>query len=157
MVENLRGTGGKIMLRYNAWHTPEGQESLQYYQPEWKDPDAELIKKAGHYGGDFCVIREFLKCIREDTDPIFDVYFATRTASVAILAHRSELQHGVPFDLPDFRKQQHRAQWREDTLSPFCYSDGREPTMPCTTLQGYQPSCQQVDNFNKVLHEITGR
>lgn len=154
MVENLRGTGGKIMLRYDAWQSPEGVEPLKYYQPEWDDPDAELIKQAGHYGGDFCVIREFLKCIREDTEPLFDVYFATRTASVAILGHRSELEYGVPYDLPDFRKAEDRDRWREDELSPFYYSDGREPTMPCTTAPDFAPSQRQLDNFNNILRAI---
>ena len=64
---------------------------------------AELIRKAGHGGGDFFVIRKFFECVRNQTMPDFDIYFATRLASVAILAHRSLLENGVPYDIPDFR------------------------------------------------------
>ena len=52
MVEKVRHSGGKIMLRYNEWDMPEGvTEWAQYYMPELQDKDAELIRKAGHGGG----------------------------------------------------------------------------------------------------------
>lgn len=152
MIENVRGTGGKVMLRYNDWQIPADKEQTNYYAPEWNDKDAELIKNAGHGGGDFCIIREFLTCIREDKKPTFDVYFATRTASVAILGHRSMLEFGVPYDIPDFSKKEDRDKYRDDTLSPFHYSDGREPTMPCCSRPDFKPSEQQVENFVKILN-----
>ena len=151
MMENVRGTFGKVMLRYNEWQIPEGKQAVNFYAPEWDDPDVELIKSAGHGGGDFCVIREFLNCIREDRKPVFDVYFATRAASVAILGHRSMMEFGVPYDIPDFSKPEDRDRWRNDTLSPFHYSDGRTPTMPCCSRPDFAPSQQQIDNFNKIL------
>ena len=152
MIENVRGTGGKVMLRYNEWEVPEGKEKENFYAPEWEDKDAELIKKAGHGGGDFCIIREFLNCIREDKAPTFDVYFATRMASFSILGHRSQMELGVPYDIPDFSKKEHRDKYRNDTLSPFHYSDGREPTIPCCTRPDFKPSDEQVENFLKILN-----
>ena len=53
------------MLRYNEWEKPENAEEINFYQPELIDKDAELIKKAGHGGGDFFVMREFLNAIRK--------------------------------------------------------------------------------------------
>ena len=153
MIENVRGLDGKIMLRYNSWQVPEGKEQNSFYMPEWDDKDAELIKKAGHGGGDFCIIREFFNCITQDKKPTFDVYFATRLASVAILSHRSMLEYGVPYDIPDFSKQADRDKWRDDTLSPFYYSDGREPTMPCCSHPDYKPSQQQIDNVTELLNQ----
>ena len=86
-AENRRGDNDRVTVRYDEWATPEGQSSYQNYAPSWNDPDEELIKKATHGGGDFLVIREFFDAIRENRQPIFDVYFATTMASVGILAH----------------------------------------------------------------------
>ena len=146
-IENVRGSGGKIMLRYNSWDKPEGMETTNFYKPEWTGPDAELIKKAGHDGGDFCVIREFFQCITEGKPSPFDAYFATRMASVGILGHRSLLERGVPYDIPDFHLEADRDQYRNDEISPFYYSDGREPTCPCCSHPDYRPSQQQEENF----------
>ena len=140
MVENVRGTGGKIMLRYNGWQVPEGQEKDRIYKPEWEGDSAELIKKSGHGGGDFWVAKVFLDCIRENKQPAFDVYFSTRMSSVAILAHRSMLEFGVPYDIPDFRKKEDRDKYRDDYSSPFWYSDGRAPTIPCCSHPDYAPT-----------------
>ena len=152
MVENVRGTGGKVMLRYNEWEIPEGKEKVNFYAPEWNDKDEELIKIAGHGGGDFCIIREFLRCITEDKEPLFDVYFATRMASVAILGHRSQLELGMPYDIPDFSKKEDRDKYRDDNLTPFYYSDGREPSMPCCSKPDYKPSDKQIENFLRILN-----
>ncbi len=132
-VENVRGTGGRIMLRYNKWNVPEGREEINFYMPEWNDPQEALIEKAGHGGGDFLIVREFLRCVREGERPEFDVYFATRMASVAILAHRSILGGGVPLDVPDFRREEDRRRWENDRDTPFYGSDGSVPTLPCSS------------------------
>ena len=101
-VENVKGTDNFINLNFNSWEVPEGREQHNFYQAQWQDKDAELIKQAGHGGGDFCVARKFLECVRTNTPPEMDVYFATRLASVAILSHRSLLEGGMPYDIPDF-------------------------------------------------------
>jgi len=132
-VENVRGTGGKVMLSYNKWNVPEGMEEHNFYMPEWHDPQEDLISKAGHGGGDFIIIREFFECIRENKKPEFDEYFATNMASVAILAHRSILNGGVAYDVPDFRKEEDRVKFENDRETPFYGSDGSEPTIPCSS------------------------
>ncbi|MBQ1956022.1 MAG: hypothetical protein II350_09845, partial [Clostridia bacterium] len=73
----------------------------------------------------------FFECIRENKEPTFDVYFATTCASVGILAHRSLLERGTPIDIPDFRKEEDRAKYENDRLSPFYGADGSEPTIAC--------------------------
>jgi hypothetical protein len=132
-VENVRGTGGKIMLRYNKWNIPEGMEANNFYMPEWNDPQEKLIEQSGHGGGDFIIVREFLNCIRENRRPEFDEYFATNMASVAILAHRSILEGGKPFDVPDFRREEDRIHYENDRETPFYGSDGSTPTIPCSS------------------------
>lgn len=132
-VENVRGTGGKIMLSYNKWNVPEGMEEHNFYMPEWHDEQENLIAKAGHGGGDFIIIREFFECIRENKKPEFDEYFATNMASVAILAHRSILNGGVAYDVPDFRREEDRVKYENDRETPFYGSDGSDPTIPCSS------------------------
>ena len=153
-IENLRGTDGRIMLRYNDWALPEGAQTINEYTPQWTGEDADLIQLSGHGGGDFCVIRAFCNAIRENKPHPFDVYFSTRLASVAILGGRSMLEFGVPYDIPDFRKKEDRDKFRNDTLSPFYYSDGREPTMPCCSKQDFRPSDQQIENFTTRANEL---
>jgi hypothetical protein len=50
-------------------------------------------------------------------------------ASVAILGHRSLLENGTPYDIPDFHNEEDRKKYENDTLSPFYHSDGREPSI----------------------------
>lgn len=150
-IENIRGTDGKIMLRYNEWDTPDGMEETNFYMPEFDDKDAELIKKAGHGGGDFIVAKEFLNCIRENKKHPFDVYFATTMASVAILGHRSVLNGGMPYDIPDFSKEEDRVKYENDTETPFWGVDGSAPTIPCCSNPDYRPSELQKKNFRDVL------
>ena len=148
-IENLRGMGEQVMLRYNKWEVPEGTPTEQLYEPGWNDRDEELIEKTGHGGGDFLVVREFIECVRDGKKPCFDVYFATTMASVAILAHRSVLADGKPFDVPDFRLEEDRRAWENDTDSPFWYTDGKAPTIPCCSITDYEPTETQLRLFRE--------
>ena len=153
-VENIRGSS-EILLNYNSWEKPEGAETSSRYTPEWHDKDVELIKKSGHGGADFFVLRHFFDCIRENKQPkYFDVYDATMMASVAILAHRSMLEYGVPYDIPDFRKEEDRVKWENDFLSPFYYTDGREPTLPCSTVADNRHTPEAMAEYQAYLDTI---
>ncbi len=152
-IENLRGMGERVMLRYNAWEKPEDADEVKCYEPEWGDKDRELIEKTGHGGGDFLIVREFIDCIKEGRKPDFDVYFATVMASVAILAHRSVLEGGKVFDVPDFRREEDRVLWENDTLSPFWYTDGRAPTLPACSDPDFAPTEKQMKLFHTLVME----
>lgn len=137
-IENLRDGSGRVLLNYDHWNIPEGvSEERSCYEPVLDDKDFALAQKAGHGGGDFFVIREFLNCIREDRRPVFDVYFATTMASVAILGHRSMMEKGNPYDIPDLRLNKDREKFRHDTLTPFYGTDGSEPSIPCSANSFY--------------------
>ncbi len=151
-IENIRGMGEKIMLRYNDWQIPEGMQEINCYDPEQNPEDAELAKNAGHGGGDFFVAREFLECIRMGKKPPFDVYFATTMASVAILAHRSILGGNQPYDVPDFHKEEDRVKFENDTLCPIPLSDGTEPNIPCNS-RPCTPSDLQIKNYRKAIEK----
>ena len=152
-IENVRGEQ-KILLRYDKWNIPEGGVASSTYMPEWNDKDAKLIEKAGHGGGDFCVIREFLSCIRENRQPMFDVHFATTMASVGILGHRSMLEKGVPYDIPDFHKEEDRAKYENDTLSPFWGTDGGAPTIRATSHPEFQITQEEMDAYDRKMAKI---
>lgn len=154
-IENLRGMDGQVMLRYNKWETPEGEERKQLYMPEWNDKDEELIKQSGHDGADFITARIFLESVSQGKQPPhpFDVYSATCMSSVAMLAHRSVLEGGKTYDVPDFRKEEDRLLYENDNLSPFYGEDGSEPTLPCCSHPDYKPTDKQMELYLKELEK----
>ena len=152
-IENLRGMDGQVMLRYNHWSVPEGKEENNLYEPSWNDSDEELIENAGHGGGDFIVARMFLDCLREGRQPEhpYDIYSAVAMSSVAILGHRSVLNGGQPYDIPDFRLEECRKQYENDKETPFHGTDGSKPTIPCCSVIDYTPSEEQINNYREAI------
>ena len=152
-VENVRGMEEKIMLRYSPWKTPEGQESTKLYTPAWQaDIHPEAVKSSGHAGGDYVISRIFVECLKEKKTPPFpfDVHSAVAMSSVAILAHRSMLEGGMPYDIPDFHSEEERAKWECDTLSPFPKEDGTVD-LPCCSHPDYAPTEEQIAKFLELL------
>ena len=151
-VENLRGTD-KIMLRYNRWDIPKGYEAINSYVPEWNDKDESIIKKSGHGGADYLTARMFTECIRNNKQPEhpFNVYSAVNMSSVAILAHRSMLEGGKPYDIPDFKSEESRKAYESDRLTPFYGSDGAKPNIPCCSKTDYTPGDKQLEEYRKLF------
>ena len=142
-----------MLLNYDSWSVPKGREVHNLYKPEWPEETRALIERSGHGGGDFFVIKEFFDCIRENRRPEFDVYFATTTASVAILGHRSMLENGVPYDSPDFRNEDDRAKYENDKLSPFYNTlDGSEPTIPQTNFPEYNMTTEKMAEYDRKIN-----
>lgn len=152
-AENLRDNSGRVLLRYNDWQVPKGKSTAEIYLPEWNDRDEALIKMAGHGGGDYLMFREFFNCIREGRRPFFDVYRATVMSSVAILSHRSLLERGVPYDIPDFHRTEDLERYENDTLSPFWGEDGSAPTLPCCSRPDFVPDPAVVEAYHAVLRK----
>jgi len=146
-IENLRGMGDKVMLRYNAWQIPQGKKEVNLYKPKWSTADRKSARAAGHGGGDYFVVRYFFESIRDGKPPVFDYRFATALSAVAILAHRSILNGSAPFDIPDFGREEDCAKYENDTLSPFYYSDGTAPSIPCCSDENYLPTCEQLNSY----------
>ena len=154
-IENIRGMGEKIMLRYNEWSIPEGKEEVNLYDPEWNDKDEAFIKESGHGGGDYIVARMFLECLSEHKEPEFpyDIMSSVNMSSVAILAHRSVLNGGIPYDIPDFNKEDVRKEFENDRETPFYYTDGRKPTIPCCSKTDYKPTDEQISAYLEFISE----
>lgn len=153
-IENVRGMGNKIMLRYNSWEKPEDMEEVNLYDPAWNDKDEEIIKVSGHGGADYLTVRHFVECIKEGKQPEFpfDIHSAVAMSSVAILAHRSILEGGKTYDIPDFHKEEWRKKYENDRLTPFFLSDGTKPSLPCcTTDPNYKPTEEQLAKNKELL------
>ena len=99
----------------------------------------------------------FLECIKEGRQPEhpFDIYSATVMSSVAILGHRSVMNGGVPYDIPDFRKEEDRVKFENDRLSPFI-GEGGEPSYPCCSRPDYRVNPKQFDLYLKDLERLFG-
>ena len=154
-IENLRGMDDKVMLRYSEWAIPEGMEAVNLYEPSWNDPDEDFINQSGHGGGDYIVARMFLDCIKENRQPEhpYDIYSAVAMSSVAILAHRSILNNGQTYDIPDFHLEECRKEYENDRQTPFYYTDGRTPNIPCTSKTDYRPLQEQIDAYIEALKD----
>ena len=153
-IENIRGEDDQIMLRFNSCDQPEGMKHVNKYTPEWNIEDKDLAEKAGHGGGDFFTVKVFLDCIKENKQPMFDVYFATTLSAVAILAHKSALEYGMPYDVPNFRLEEDRVKWENNFDTPMWGSDGTPPTIPNTELAEYVPSEESMAEYDAAIAAI---
>lgn len=153
-IENLRGMGSKIMLRYNSWSKPEGAEEVSMYDPQWNDPDEDTINKSGHGGSDYITARMFLECIRDGKQPEhpFDIHSAVAMSSTAILAHRSVLNGGKTYEIPDFHTEEARRQYENDRHTTY-YSDGVTPDLPCCSHPDYAPTDEQMRLYLELFNE----
>lgn len=153
-IKNLRGMGDKIMLRYNAWSIPEGMQEVNLYDPEWNDKDEDFINQSGHGGGDYIAARMFIECIRENRQPEhpYDIHSAVAMSSAAILAHRSILNGGAIYDIPDFHSEECRKEYENDRLTPFVGSDGSKPSLPCCSVSDYSPTEEQIRKMDELLN-----
>ncbi len=154
-IENLRDNSERILLKYNPWEMPQGAKECEIYSPCWNDKDEELIKTSGHGGADFITARMFLEAIEENRQPEhpFDIYSAICMSSVAILSHRSMLEGGMPYDIPDFRNENDRKKFENDDLSPFV-SDNKSPAaLPCCSVTDFAPTDEQKKLFEKMVVE----
>lgn len=92
----------------NADGSAEGWEPISKYREEFEHPlwreHGHVAEKAGHGGGDFFVLREFVESIREGRPPLFDVYDVVTWSSITPLSALSIAQGNVPVEVPNFKK-----------------------------------------------------
>ena len=79
--------------------------------------------------------------------------FMNHPMDAVFLAHRSLLEEGVPYDIPDFRKEEDRIQWENDRETPFYDSFGGEPTLSCSSDPSYHPTEKQMNAYKKLLED----
>jgi predicted dehydrogenase len=105
--EAPRGFGDSPKVWLKDYHDELKWHSLwdfeEEFMPEmWRNPPEEALK-AGHGGGDYFEIREFVDCIVKDTKLPVDVYDALDMTVPGLVSEESINRGGIPMPVPDFR------------------------------------------------------
>ena len=75
------------------------------YLPERYKNATEEQKAAGHWGGDFFIVQDFIDAITNGTKPEIDVYEACEWTAVGLLSELSVMNRGREIEMPDFTKK----------------------------------------------------
>ena len=86
--------------------------------------------------------------------PTLNVYLATTMASVGILAWRSILHGSIPYDVPDFRKEEDKNLYKNDYLKPFYGDNGEKPTLPCCSHPDFKPTDKQLELYDEIVKNL---
>jgi len=109
--EAARGLGDehKVFLR-NMQETDKGAkwhpltEFYDKYMPDRYKNATEEQKSAGHWGGDFFLVDDFLDAVLHGAKPAVDVYQACEWTAVGLLSELSVTNNGKLIQVPNFRK-----------------------------------------------------
>jgi predicted dehydrogenase len=155
-MELARGPGyfgpGQVRVWHEDWDVKPGTLLERTYLPDWPEY-GDLARQAGHGGGDFWTNFEFSRAIKTGRPPFLDVYRGVAMSSVGILAWKSALEEGRPFDMPDFRKESSRKNVDQDHWSPW--PKDAAPGQPPPGLRGnVAPSSTGMAAAQKVWKHI---
>jgi predicted dehydrogenase len=156
-MEITRGPGyfgpGQVRVWHDEWDCPPGTPVERTYLPDWPE-HGDLADRAGHGGGDFWTNFEFANAIRSGRQPFLDVYRGVTMSSVGILAWKSALQDGAPFDMPNFRDEASRQAYEDDHWSPFPAHAELAVNQPPPSIRGkIEPSAKAVAAGRAVWNE----
>lgn len=84
----------------------------------YKFDDPALVKRT-HSGVDLVLLLNFLKYLRNEEEPFFDVYRSVALSATGIIAWYSMLSDSKQLEIPDFRKKEDREKYRNDFRMPF--------------------------------------
>ncbi len=109
--------GGLVWIEGGSPATPTGiateWEDFSRFLPRYEHPLwhqwGEIAQSAGHGGGDFFVLLDFIASIEEQTEPPIDVYDAVTWSSITPLSERSLAAGSAPVEIPDFRRGRKQA------------------------------------------------
>ena len=136
---------GQLHVWHDGWDIPEGGVSSRTYVPEWPEY-RDLANKAGHGGGDFWTSFMFAKAIRENGQPYLNVYRGVAMSSIGILAWKSALADGQPFDIPDFKDEAARKLHENDTWNPILKEGMDKASITPVSIAGYEPTEEDIAN-----------
>jgi predicted dehydrogenase len=104
------GDGPKIWLADRCGGRSEWQSLWELeaeFMPEfWTNPPA-AARQAGHGGGDFFEVWEFVQSIRTNTPPPIDLFLALDLTVPGLISQESITRGGVSLPVPDFRAIHH--------------------------------------------------
>jgi predicted dehydrogenase len=118
LMENLRfGNPNMVRVRRESYELKKGEFVENIYLPDFPEHGKEA-NRAGHGGGDFFMNYNFADAIRTGKPPYWDVYRGVVASIVGILGYRSALNNSNTIDIPDFRKKETRARYKNDNWNP---------------------------------------
>ncbi len=108
--ESARSHDGKNLVWFDT--LDESVDAAQWrdlsdfneYLPERYRNASEEQNSAGHGGGDFFLVQDFVDSIRQGTRPDIDIYQGCEWTAVGLLSAESIKQGGRTIEMPDFRK-----------------------------------------------------
>ncbi len=155
-MEITRGPGyfgpGQVRVWHEEWDLKPGEPAERTYVPDWPE-HADLARQAGHGGGDFWTNFEFASAIRSGEPPFLDVYRGVAMSSVGILAWKSALEDGSPFEMPDFSREKQRKAYEDDHWSPWPKDAG--PNQPPPSILGTpNPTREGLANAKRIWKEL---
>ncbi len=105
---------------------PENAGKTDLFTDKERSYEATIARASStHYGCcDLWLTLFFLKFVRGEVKPFFDVYKACALSAAAILSWRSVLNDGKSYEIPDFSDENARKIYENDYASPFPKADG---------------------------------
>ncbi|MBQ6421600.1 MAG: Gfo/Idh/MocA family oxidoreductase [Clostridia bacterium] len=79
-------------------------EDFEDYLPDRFKYATEEQKHAGHGGGDFFIVEDFINAVRDNKQPDLDVYTACEWTAVGLLSALSVTNNAKHIEIPHFRK-----------------------------------------------------
>lgn len=79
------------------------KEFYEYLPDRYKNATEEQ-KAAGHWGGDYFIVQDFVDAIIKGIKPAIDVYEACEWTAVGLLSELSVMNGGKTMEMPNFRK-----------------------------------------------------
>lgn len=156
-MEITRGPGyfgpQEVRVWHDEWDRCPDQPLNRIYSPDWP-VHGDLAESAGHGGGDFWTNFEFANAIRSGVQPFLDVYRGVAMSSVGILAWKSALEDGKPFDMPDFRDEEQRKLYEDDHWSPWPKDAG--PGQPPPSIRGIRTPSDEAKAEAKAVWDRIG-
>jgi predicted dehydrogenase len=155
-MESGRGPGywgpGTVRVVHEEWNREPAQPTERVYVPDFPR-FAEEARRAGHGGGDFWTNHHFAEAIRTGRPPFLDVYRGVAMSVVGILAWKSALAGGKPFDVPDFSDERARKPHQNDHWSP-CPA-AAAPGQPPPSILGFRkPTAAQIAKARKIWRQV---
>jgi hypothetical protein len=77
-------------------------EFEEHLPEQWRNPPEEALK-AGHDGGDYFEVRDFVESVHGGARPLVDVYTALEWTAAGLCSQTSIDNGGVAIRMPDFR------------------------------------------------------
>jgi predicted dehydrogenase len=98
----VKGRSPGTTIGTEEWE-PLWDYAADYEHPRWRERGA-VARDAGHGGGDFFIIEDFVNAIAQGTSPAIDVYDAVTWSSIYPLSVESVRAQAQPRAIPKFHR-----------------------------------------------------